>query len=245
MKKTLIIAKRVFKQIMSDRRYMALSVIAPFLIIYFMKTLFDAFGPGFPSSRYIVPVAGFIVFFLSFVLCAILLVQERNNGTLERMFVSGIKRTQIIGGYTLGYLSLATLQSIITLWEVIFLFQLDYSAEIIISLFIVFWILSIVSVMLGIFVSTFARSEAQVLPFIPLLILPSVFFSGLFVDADKLVNWAYWLGHLLPLYYANQVILELIKPSGALKNELDHLTILTLYGVIMLVLASRTLKEHD
>jgi ABC-2 type transport system permease protein len=219
--------------------------MAPFLVIFFLKTVFDAFGPAFPSNRYVVPAAGFIVYFLSFILCAILLIQERNNGTLERMFVSGLKRVEIIGGYTLGYLGLATLQSVIALTEVLFLFNLDYSAETVLSLFIVFWILSVVSVMLGIFVSTFARNEAQVFPFIPLIILPSIFFSGLLVNVDLLPKWANWLGHVLPIFYANEIILELIKHNGRLINKLDDLIILIGYGLVLLFLASQTLKDHD
>jgi ABC-2 type transport system permease protein len=245
VKHVLLLAHRILRQLASDRRFLGLSIIAPLLIIFFLKTVFDTFGPAFPSNRYIVPTAGFIVHFLSFILCAILVVRERNSGTMERMFVSGFKRFEIISGYTLGYLGLATLQSLIVLTEVLWLFHLSYSAATIASLFLVFWVLSIVSVMLGIFVSTFARNEAQVFPFIPLIILPSVFFSGLMIDASNLPSWAYTLGHIMPLYYAIQVILELIKPGGTLLRELGSFLILIGYGIALLAVASRTLKQYE
>jgi ABC-2 type transport system permease protein len=245
MKHTLLISKRIYKQLLGDKRFLGLSIIAPFIIIYFLKILFDGFGPFFPSTRYIVPAAGFIIYFLSFILCAILIVQERNNGTLERMFVSGFKKIEIIGGYTFGYLGLATLQSIIVVTEVYLLFDLNYSFGIVISLFLVLWLLAIVSVMLGIFISTFARSEAQVFPFIPLIILPSVFFSGLLIDTERLPDWAIWFGHILPIYYSNQIVLDLVKPEGSLSNNFFSLTVLFLYGVVLLILASKTLKDRD
>jgi ABC-2 type transport system permease protein len=240
-----LIARRILRQLASDRRFLGLSIIAPLLIIFFLKTVFDTFGPAFPANRYIVPTAGFIVHFLSFILCAILVVRERNSGTMERMFVSGFKRFEIIAGYTLGYLGLATLQSLIVLTEVLWLFNLSYSASTIAALFLVFWVLSIVSVMLGIFVSTFARNEAQVFPFIPLIILPSVFFSGLMVDASSLPSWAYIIGHVLPLYYAIQVISGLIKVGGTFSAQLGNFAVLIGYGLVLLGIASRTLKQYE
>ena len=166
MKHTFLISKRIYKQLLGDKRFLGLSIIAPLLIIYCLKIVFDASGSTLLISRYAIPIAGFIVYFLSFILCAFLIVQERNDGTLERIFVSGFRKVEIISGYTLGYLGLATLQSIIVVTEVVLLFNLDYSYQVILSLALVFWILSIVSVMLGILISTFARNEAQVFPFL-------------------------------------------------------------------------------
>jgi ABC-2 type transport system permease protein len=245
MKHILILAKRVIKQLYHNKRFLALSIMAPFLIIYFLKTNFDTFGAHFPVERYIMPAAVFIVHFLSFILCSILVVQERNNGTLARLFVSGFKKIEIIAGFMLGYLGLATIQSAIVLGEVFYLFDLSYTAETVLSLLLVFWLLAIVSVMLGIFISTFARNEAQVFPFIPLIIMPSVFFSGFLTDASLLPTWAQWLGHAMPLYYANQIVLELIKDDGALINKLNDLYILILYGVGLVIAGSFTLNKYS
>jgi ABC-2 type transport system permease protein len=190
-------------------------------------------------------VAAFIVHFLAFLLCAIALVQERTAGTLERMFVNGFRRTEIIGGYVLGYLGLATFQAAVVLTEVIWLFELDYESQTLATLFLVVWLLAIASVMLGIFVSTFARRESQVFPFIPLIALPSVFLSGLLVDVDLLPTWAEWLGHIFPLFYANNVIQEVIQPTGILEDVWGNLVVLAGYGVALLLLASLTLREVE
>ena len=126
---TLIIAKRVIKQLQGDRRFLILSIIAPLIIIYFLKLLFDAFPPFVPVTNYVIPISAFIVHFLSFLLCAILLVQERTGGTLERMLISGFRRSSIIGGYTIGYLGLATIQAATVLIESLWLFKLHYAKE--------------------------------------------------------------------------------------------------------------------
>lgn len=228
-----------------DKRFLALSIIAPLIIIYFLKLLFDTFPSEIPVTNYTVPISAFIVHFLSFILCAILLVQERTRGTLERMFISGYNKTSVIGGYTVGYFGLATLQATAVLLESLWLFNLDYDNQTIFLLFIVIWLLAIVSVMLGIFVSTFAKHEGHVFPFIPLIILPSVFLTGLIMDVDSLPGWAAFIGKCFPLHYAVNIIREIIKPEHDISSTYFDFIILTGYIFGLLALASVTLKETE
>src|SRR3712207_6593567 len=243
MRRTFTVTRRVVKQLLHNRRFLALSILAPLVIIYLFKLFFDTMPAGFDTARYAVPIAAFFVHFLAFLLCAIVLVQERTAGTLERMFINGFRRTEVIGGYVLGYLGLATFQAVVALGEVIWLFELDYEARMLLTLFVVVWLLAIASVMLGIFVSTFARHEGQVFPFVPLIIVPSVFLSGLLVDADELPGWAEWLGRALPLHYANNVFQEMLEPGGALEDVWGNLIVLAGYSLVLMLLASRTLRE--
>ena len=244
-RRTLTIACRVVRQLIRDRRLLALSIVAPLVIIYMLKIFFDTMPPGFAVARYAMPVAAFLVHFLAFLLCALVLVQERTAGTLERMFINGFGRAEIIGGYVLGYLGLATLQAVAALTEVVLLFRLSYGARTLLTLFAVVWALAVASVLLGIFVSTFARREAQVFPFIPLVIVPSVFLSGLLVGVERLPLWAQWLGHGLPLFYANVVIQEMIRPRGTFGAVWGHFAILLGYSALLLALASRTLADTE
>jgi ABC-2 type transport system permease protein len=245
MRRTFTVARRVVRQLLRNHRFLALSIVAPLVIVYFLKLFFDTMPEGFDTARYAVPVAAFLVHFLAFILCAIVLVQERTAGTLERMFINGFRRIEVIGGYVLGYLGLATFQAVVALTEVIWLFGLDYASDTLLTLFAVVWLLAIASVMLGIFVSTFARHEGQVFPFVPLIIVPSVFLSGLLMDVDKLPEWAGWLGHALPLFWANDVIQEVIEPNGALEDVWGSFAVLAAYSVLLLLLASFTLRETE
>lgn len=242
---TFTIAKRVIRQLRGDKRFLVLSIIAPLVIIYFLKLLFDAFPPMVPVTSFTLPISAFIVHFLSFILCSILVVQERTRGTLERMLISGFKRTSIIAGYTLGYFGLATIQALAVLFESIYLFDLQLDNRTIFLLFIVIWLLAIVSVMLGIFISTFARNEGQVFPFIPLIILPSVFLTGLIIDVDKLPGWAAFLGKLLPLHYAVNIIREIMQEDYNLADTYINFAILIGYALALWLLASFTLKETE
>ena len=256
----LTIGKRVIIQLKGDRRFLILSLIAPVIVIYLLKLLLDVIeqqplpgmkgllpiaAPSISLNGFVMPATAFIVHFISFVLCAILLVQERTEGTFERMLISGYRKTSIIAGYTLGYFGLATLQAIISLAEAVWLFELKFDTQTIVLLFSVIWILAIVSVMLGIFVSTFARHEGQVFPFIPLIILPSVFLTGVIVDPVRLPRWAEYTGYLFPLRYANNII-DTISKNGYHFHEVSlNFSILIGYAVALWLIASKTLRETE
>ena len=101
------------------------------------------------------------------------------------------------------------------------------------------------SVMLDIFVSTFAPHEGQVFPFIPLVVLPSVFLSRLLVDMNLSSMRAEWLEHALPLLYANNVIQEVIQENGSSGDVWGNLVVLVRYGVVRLFVVFHMLPEVE
>ena len=246
MRKAFAVAARVFRQLARDCRFLGLSIAAPLLVIYITKAALDSFNVPFVNvSQFVVPIGAFVVHFVTYVLCAIVLVRERTAQTLARMFVSGYRRAEIIGGYVLAYTCLATLQSFLVLAELSLLFHLSYGAATLLSIYLVIWLLAIISICLGIFVSNFARNEGQVLPFIPLVTVPGIFLSDVIFSVDRFPRWMQWLSHATPLYYANKVIQGLIKPGGTLADNWTRVALLLVYGAVVLVLATETLREMD
>lgn len=236
------VALRVLRQLAHDRRFVALSLVVPFVIIYMLDIFFEAAQNPFVRPReFIVPLAAFLVHFLTYLLCAIVLVRERTAHTLARMFVNGYARGTIIGGYILAYSVLSTLQSLIVLLALQAFFELNYSLTTMLSIYGVIWLLAIISIALGIFVSNFARSEGQVFPFIPLVILPSVFFSGLILPIDRLPQWASWLIYITPMYYSTEAIHGFTGEGGSSMMWLA----LPVYGAVVLTLAMFTLREQE
>src|SRR5687768_15897514 len=125
--RTLAVAERAMRQLLRDRRFLALSLVAPLLIIYLLKIFFDSVeSPMFDVNEFIIPVGAFVIHFITYILCAIVLVRERTAHTLARMFVSGYRQLEIIGGYLLAYTALATVQSLLVLVELRLLFDFDY-----------------------------------------------------------------------------------------------------------------------
>jgi ABC-2 type transport system permease protein len=240
------VAGRVLRQLRRDHRFLGLSLATPAITTYLLKVFFDAVAnPFFDPAEFIVVYGAFIVHFLTYVLSVIALVRERTNGTLARMFINGYRPSEIVGGYLLAYSTLATLQSLLVLGVIQILFTLDYSLAQFASIYLVIWLLAVCSVALGVFVSNFARNEGQAVPFIPLMILPSAFLSGILIPVEQLAAWAQWLSFLTPLFYANESLRTLIEPDGVLAGNWAAVAGLAGYGAAILALSNFTLREIE
>jgi len=244
---TLAVADRVFRQLRRDRRYVALTLIEPIAVVvmlyFFFSSLEVPVWSPFDPSTFVMPLGAFLVHFLTFVLSTIVVVRERTQETLSRMFINGYRPVEIIAGYVLAYSILVTLMSLITLVSLKFAFEFDYPLEKFVLTYLVIWMLAIISIALGIFVSNFARNEGQVFPLIAPIPLMNVFFSGVILPVEKLPEWLQWLSYLTPLYYANLSIQELIGESADPGNTITGLVSLPIYGIVLLVLATLTLRE--
>ncbi len=244
LKRINVVAGRVLNQLRRDHRFVGISIIFPLIIIYFIKVVFDVLAsPLFNISVYVVPYAAFIVHFITFILTAIVLVRERTAGTLVRMFVSGYNPIEIVIGYLLAYSVLATVQSLLVLIELNWIFELGYDITQLGSIYLIMWILAIISMAIGMLVSNFARNEGQVFPFIPLVLL-SVILSGILLPIERLPEWVQVLSYLTPLYYVNEVLQNLIG-GGGLFDDWSKLIGLLAYGLVVVSSATLSLRETD
>lgn len=240
------VARRVLRQLAADKRFLFLSLLLPLLILTIAKAAIDTMtGPFLDVSQLVVPIGAFVVHFVTYILCAIVLVRERTTHTLARMFVSGYRQVHIIGGYVLAYTVLATAQSLAIMLALRTLFHLSYSLATLLSLYLVLWLLAVISISLGILVSNFARTEGQIFPFIPMVTVPGIFLSDVIISVDRLPVWAQWISHVTPLYHANRVIQRLINPGATFADNWLPIGTLVLFGIVVMTLATRTLRESD
>ncbi|MEX0748944.1 MAG: ABC transporter permease [Candidatus Saccharimonadales bacterium] len=244
MRNMFTLGRRVLNQLFRDKWFLIFSLAAPVLIIIVLRVFFDTLPEQMPVEELVVALAATVVFIITFVLCMISVVEERVNGTLERMYVNGVSRPTIIVGYVLGYLVLATVQTAIVIAMILGLFDLSYSISVLVWLFATIWLLALASVALGVLISSFVRRQVQIIPFIPLVLLPTIFLSGIMVDPTQLPLPAQIVGRATPLYYANNAIQE---ATGGQDLAIIWPQIAALVGVIaiFLFLASRTLKTVE
>lgn len=239
-RQTRAVAMRALRQLRHDRRFLALQLVVPLIVVGLLWVFFDAAAnPFFDVESFVPPISALIVHFLTYVLSAVVLVRERTAGTLERMFVSGYRRASIISGFLLAYTLLGTVQTLLVLVQMGLLFDLDYDLATWAALYPVIWILALSSIALGIFVSNFARNEGQVLPFIPLVLMFSVYLSGVIVAVDRLPDWINWTRWVTPMYYATEAI-HLITGG---ESAAPWLLGLCAYTAGILALAVATLRE--
>ena len=152
----------------------------------------DYFGAAF---------IGLVVFFLVFVITIVAFLNERTQGTLERLMASPLRRGEIVVGYMLGFTVLALIQSVEVLVFALAVLRIHNQGNV----FLIFGmeaVMAIAAVNLGIFLSMFARSEFQAVQFIPIVIVPQVLLSGIIFPVSTEPTALQWLSDILPLTYA-------------------------------------------
>ncbi|MFT8317728.1 MAG: ABC transporter permease [Sporolactobacillus sp.] len=165
---------------------------------------FDTFGPA---------MVGIFVFLFIFMIGGVSFLRERTTGTLDRLMASPIKNYQIIWGYMIGFGLFVIVQSFILTCYLVYALKI-YNVGNLIDVLIIVFILSFSALSLSILLSTAARNELQMFQFIPLVIVPQVFLSGLF-PIDTLPRWVQYLGNLMPIHYSTEALRNImIRGTG-------------------------------
>jgi ABC-2 type transport system permease protein len=194
---------------------------------------FDNFGPV---------LIGFFVFFFVFLLSGVSFLRERTGGTLERLLASPLKRWEIVVGYILGFGIFTTLQAALIAWF----------ATSVLGLMMVgsFWyvllitvLLSLTALTLGTLISAFANNEFQMIQFIPLIIVPQVFFSGLF-SLDTMSAWLRWIGVVMPLRYGADALRSIMIRGGGWDRIFLDVLVLAGFSLLFMLLNILALRKH-
>ena len=214
--------------------------------IYGTGNFFDAFTPA---------LVGFVVFFLVFILTGISFLRERVGGTLERLLATPVRRLEIVVGYSVGFGIFALIQVALVMLFVLGTIHIDAigplpevnlglgvaSAGSPLLAFVITLLLAICAVNLGIFLSTFARTEFQILQFIPLVIVPQGLLSGIFWPTDSLPGVLQPIAWVMPMTYGIDGLREVLIKGSGIDAWAVQLDLLVLAGIAIFLAALATL----
>ncbi len=200
----------------------------------------DSDANMFNSLGYV--LMGVISFFLIFIIAGISFVRERTNQTMERLMVTPVKRWQVILGYTLGFGIFAILQSMILLLYLKWVLNMSIAGSIV-SAGVIMILMSMSAVCIGAFCSIFANNEFQIMQFIPVVVIPQIFFSGLI----SLDTFPYRLGEIariMPVYYACDALYAITIKGDGLSDVGMDLLVLFIFILIFFVINIFALKKY-
>jgi len=234
-----IIAGRVIRQLIRDRRTIVLIVVVPLVVMTLI-------GLSFPEGNvlnYIAPaLLATLALFFSFLLTGISFLRERSQGTMERLMASPVSRLDIVVGYLFGFFIFALTQTLIILLFTIYVLGVHYYGDLW-QIFVFQVVVITVAVNLGIFISTFARNEFQMVQFIPLIILPQVFLCGVIWPMEQMPDYLQWLSAILPLTYAVDGLRNIMLTGKSLLDVGFELSVLISFALIISILAAITLRR--
>ena len=193
-------------------------------------------------ARMIPILIGFVVFFFVFLISGMALLKERTSGTLDRLLATPVKRSEIVYGYMLSYGIIAIFQTAVVVLAAICLLDVEVVGNIL-NVIIVNVVLALVALAFGILLSTLAKSEFQMMQFIPLVIMPQLFFSGI-IPLSSMGEWAPTVGKFLPLTYSGDAISQIILYGHNLGDILSNLGVLMIFLIILTILNIVGLRRY-
>jgi len=216
------------------------------LIVVVPLVVMTLIGLSFPESTvldYIAPaLLATMALFFSFLLTGISFLRERSQGTMERLMASPVSRLDIVVGYLLGFFIFALLQTLIVVLFTIYVLDVHYYGDLW-QIFIFQIVIITAAVNLGIFISTFARNEFQMVQFIPLIIFPQVFLCGVIWPVEQMPNYLQWLSKILPLTYGVDGLRDIMLAGQSLLDVGFELAVLVGFAVVISIVAAITLRR--
>jgi ABC-2 type transport system permease protein len=185
---------------------------------------------------------GIISFFLIFIIAGISFVRERTNQTMERLMITPVKRWQVVLGYTIGFGVFAMLQSVILLCYVRWVLRMSITGSMMAAGFIMI-LMAMSAVCIGAFCSIFANNEFQMMQFIPVVVIPQIFFSGL-ISLDTLPYHLGAVAKVLPVYYACNALQKITIKGADLSGVTADMTALLIFILVFFVLNIFALKKY-
>lgn len=185
---------------------------------------------------------GFFVFFFVFLISGMALLKERTTGTLDRLLATPVKRSSIVFGYMLSYGILAVIQTIVIVLTTVWLLGIEVVGSMA-SVVVINLILALVALAFGILLSTFANSEFQMMQFIPLVVIPQVFFSGI-IPLDSMADWVKDISYIIPLKYSGDAVNDIIMRGTSIFSLGFDISILLVFLIGLTILNVVGLKRY-
>ena len=216
-------------------------------------------GSDDPMVAFAPAIVAFFIYFFVYLLTGVSFLRERTGGTLERLMATPVTRGEVVTGYTLGFGVFAMIQvAVLLAWALgtIHVPAIGPLPEFAIGLgipvvgspllaYLVVVVLALGAVSLGIFLSTFARTELQVIQFIPIVLVPQFLLSGVLFPVNSLPEILQPLVVIMPLGYAVDA-LRLVFIAGADLASAAlrwDILVLAVVAVLFAFVASRTIRR--
>jgi ABC-2 type transport system permease protein len=105
-------------------------------------------------------------------------------------------------------------------------------------------LLALMAVNLGIFFSTFARNEFQVVQFIPLVVVTQILLSGAFWAIEDMPALLQPIAWLMPLTHANRALRDVMIKGFGLSQITPQILILGGVALLLIVVSAYTIQRQ-
>jgi ABC-2 type transport system permease protein len=192
------------------------------------------YNPDMVSAIFIIPgLLGAILMQTTITIIAMVVVRERERGTLEALIVSPLRRWELMIGKIVPNVLMAYAQMTIALGFGVWLFDIPVRGSLPLLYFLsLFFIMGTLG--LGILLSTIARTQQQAMQMSYFIFIPSIYLSGVLFPIEGMPPLAKTLAYMIPLTYYLEILRGIILKGIGLAYLWTQLLVLTGIGIVLI-----------
>jgi ABC transporter DrrB family efflux protein len=193
------------------------------------------FNPDLESSHFFVPgLVGIIMQLVTLFLTSFAIVREREQGTLEQLFVTPVGRVGLLLGKLVPYAMIGFLEMLIVLAVMVAVFGVPIHGNL--GLLLALSMLFLVCALgLGLLVSTLATTQLQAMQFAFLMMLPSVLLSGFVFPRNEMPGPIYLISFAIPVTYFIEILRGIVLRDADFLDLVPQVVGLTACCAVILV----------
>lgn len=202
------------------------------------------YNPTLRSADFMVPAeVGMIMLWVGTVATAIGVVREREQGTLEQLMMTPIRKLELMVGKILPYSVLTLLIAVVITALGLALFAVPLRGNPFeLLLFAVPYLVAALSI--GLLVSTVAQNQRQAMQTAAFILLPQVLLSGALFPLSAIPWGIRWVSQLLPLTYFTPITRGVFLKGLGFSELWPQVSVLCAMAVVFTSLAAMFFKTR-
>ena len=202
------------------------------------------YNPDLLSRWYMVPaVLAQLLMVVVMTLTAMAVVREREIGTLEQLLVTPLDPRALLIGKLAPYAVIGLIEILLVTSVAVGWFRVPLRG----SLFVLFGLgglFVLVTLALGLFVSTVARTQQQAMMTTTFFVMvPMIYLSGLFFPIENMPRAVQAVTWLIPLRYFAEIVRGVFLKGAGLDTLWPDALALALFAAALLFLAARRFRK--
>lgn len=189
------------------------------------------YNPGLLYSVYMVPaIMVMVLAMISGFLPALNIVSEKQNGTIEQMNVTPVRKFTFIVSKLIPYWLSGYVVLTIGILVAFFVWKLLPQGSIgLIYFFATIFLLAFSG--FGLVISNYALTVQQAMFMMFFFVITFIFMSGLYTPVENMPNWAQFISHFSPLKYIIQVLRMVYLKGSGFKDLIPQLIALCSFAL--------------
>ncbi len=201
------------------------------------------FNPDSRSANFLIPgMLAILIQIMTVMLTALAIVREREQGTLEQLFMTPVRPLGLMVGKIVPYAVVAYAELSIMLFFMRWVFRIPISGSLtLLLLLVVPFIVTMLG--LGLLISTRANSQQEAIQGAFGTMLPSIFLSGYIFPIETMPQFFRMISSIIPTTYLIQIFRGIILRNAGIRDLWSQGLILSVMGMFFITVSALRFKK--